>query len=397
MNNLLKHPNFSTLTETEEKYARLMMSQNGVPYIKGRPGEAKSAIVRSIAKKLDMQFFDLRLAEMDETEIGSYPKERMDESTNVDYLDYIVPRWAIKSNEQPTILIFEEINRAPQMILNAALKILFEREVGSNYKLNDNVYMVATGNLGDEDGTFVNELDSALNNRLIHVNHQMTVKGWTEAFAKENVISDIVDFLNSNPASYYATSIDENDNIAEAYATPRSWTMLSDNIKANFGDNPNPKDYTNYIIEVGSSFVGPEISKFLTYLQEISQISMEDIISDFKKYENDISSMSRSRKSGLIEQLKTMNIIDFDSNQYNNLVSFLNEIHEDERTAYLKHVYDTTEMKHVTPGAEEYSQIIEDLSDKDFVEETQIIVNGKFNNTEAKEEGQEVVSDSQEV
>jgi hypothetical protein len=374
------------------------MSQNGVPYIKGRPGEAKSAIVRSIAKKLDMQFFDLRLAEMDETEIGSYPKERIDESTKIDYLDYIIPRWAIKANEQPTILIFEEINRAPQMILNAALKILFEREVGSNYKLNENVYMVATGNLGDEDGTFVNELDSALNNRLIHINHSLTVDEWVEAFARDNVISDIVDFLKSNPASYYSTSIDEHDNIAESYATPRSWTMLSDNIKANFGQQPLPNEYTNYVIDVGSSFVGPEISKFLTYLEDISQISMEDIIQNFNKYKNDINSMSRSRKSGLIEQLKTMDVVNFSDDRYNNLVLFLKEIHDDERTAYIKHVYDTVDIKHLTVGSDDYSMVIEKLSDVDFVEETKIIVEGKFNNTDIKEEEtEEEVTDSQEA
>jgi len=345
-----------------------------------------------------MQFFDLRLAEMDETEIGSYPKERIDESTKIDYLDYIIPRWAIKANEQPTILIFEEINRAPQMILNAALKILFEREVGSNYKLNENVYMVATGNLGDEDGTFVNELDSALNNRLIHINHSLTVDEWVEAFARDNVISDIVDFLKSNPASYYSTSIDEHDNIAESYATPRSWTMLSDNIKANFGQQPLPNEYTNYVIDVGSSFVGPEISKFLTYLEDISQISMEDIIQNFNKYKNDINSMSRSRKSGLIEQLKTMDVVNFSDDRYNNLVLFLKEIHDDERTAYIKHVYDTVDIKHLTVGSDDYSMVIEKLSDVDFVEETKIIVEGKFNNTDIKEEEtEEEVTDSQEA
>jgi hypothetical protein len=33
-----------------------------------------------------------------------------------------------------------------------------------------------SGNLGDEDGTDVEEFDSALNNRLIHINHTLDVQ-----------------------------------------------------------------------------------------------------------------------------------------------------------------------------------------------------------------------------
>jgi hypothetical protein len=37
---------------------------------------------------------------------------------------------------------------------------LLEREIGTAFKFNDNVLMMSSGNLGDEDGTDVEEFDS---------------------------------------------------------------------------------------------------------------------------------------------------------------------------------------------------------------------------------------------
>jgi hypothetical protein len=51
-------------------------------------------------------------------------------------------------------------------------------ESGTAFKFNDNVLMMSSGNLGDEDGTDVEEFDSALNNRLIHINHTLDVQEW---------------------------------------------------------------------------------------------------------------------------------------------------------------------------------------------------------------------------
>ena len=38
--------------------------------------------------------------------------------------------------------------------------MLHERGIGTEFKFNDNVLMIASGNLGDEDGTDVEEFDS---------------------------------------------------------------------------------------------------------------------------------------------------------------------------------------------------------------------------------------------
>ena len=156
----------------------------------------------------------------------------------------------IKSNLKPTLIHFEELNRASQHVRNAALQILLEREIGTEFKFNENVLMMCSGNLGEEDNTDVEELDSALNNRLIHVNHKLSVEEWIDGFARENVHPTIVDYIETHPEQIYKTS--EN---TDAYATPRSWTFLSDFIVENFGKDSKPSDFLPTVKEVAMSYV----------------------------------------------------------------------------------------------------------------------------------------------
>jgi len=157
----------ATLTPRERKYFMTMWPKSGVMYITSKPGIAKSAIAREIADKMGFKYLDIRLSMVDETDVGLYPNiSTVDNGGEmVKCLDFVVPRWAIEANKQPTIIHFEELNRAQLPVRNAALQILLERCIGTEFKFNDTVLMMASGNLGDEDGTDVEEFDNALNNR----------------------------------------------------------------------------------------------------------------------------------------------------------------------------------------------------------------------------------------
>jgi hypothetical protein len=54
-----------------------------------------------------------------------------------------------------------------------------------------------SGNLGDEDGTDVEEFD-ALNNRLIHINHTLDVQ-WLGDYAEENCHPMITSYIKTHP------------------------------------------------------------------------------------------------------------------------------------------------------------------------------------------------------
>ena len=186
---------FSVLNDKEATYAKLIYPQSGVLFLTSEPGIGKSAILRSVAEKLDLEYFDLRLAMLDETDVGLYPDkaefmyEVIDKNGNKTVfsekmLKHIVPEWAVLSNKKPSLIHFEELNRAPLAVRNAALQILLERGIGFKFKFNENVFMCASGNLGDEDGCDVEEFDAALNGRLLHYKHKLDLKEWMEYFGR---------------------------------------------------------------------------------------------------------------------------------------------------------------------------------------------------------------------
>ena len=129
------------LTAKERKYFSIMWAKYGVLNITSKPGVAKSALGRSIAEKMGFRYIDIRLSMVDETDVGLYPSvsEVEVDGKKVKCLDFVVPRWAIEANKQPTIIHFEELNRASQQVRNAALQMLLEREIGMDFKFNDNV------------------------------------------------------------------------------------------------------------------------------------------------------------------------------------------------------------------------------------------------------------------
>jgi hypothetical protein len=295
----------------------------------GKPGFAKTACIESIAKKLNYQYFDLRLSQMDETDIGLYPNL-------VDgIVKHSVPEWAALSNEAPSIIVFEELNRARDAVRNAALQILLERRIGYKFKFNPNVYMCATGNLGEEDGTTVEEFDTALWNRLISVKHDLTIKEWEDGFAKNNVYELILKFINSHPDHFYKMPSEN----FKAYATPRSWTFLSNRLKYEASDSI--QDAIEICKADGHSYIGNSIIPFIRYLEDQSLLNIRNVIEEYSKYKQQIETLSRSKKSELLVELKSIKLEKIKNQSHvNNIVTFLNNIHEDERVSYLIHLID---------------------------------------------------------
>ena len=325
------------LTPKERKYFAIMWAKYGVLNITSKPGVAKSAIGRSIADKMNFRYIDIRLSMVDETDVGLYPtvSEVETDGKIVKCLDFVVPRWAIEANKQPTIIHFEELNRASQQVRNAALQMLLEREIGMDFKFNENVLMMSSGNLGDEDGTDVEEFDSALNNRLIHISHTLSVDEWLGDYASENCHKLISSFIKAHPEQMYKTS----DN-AKGYATPRSWTMLSKFITENWGMDASPRDFLPLLKEVGSGYLGNSAMKFIQYCEDMLNISIQDVLNNYDGIKKDLEKYNRDKNSELIQSLKEIEITKLTDKQLMNCVKFLNNVGDDEKTAYLLFILD---------------------------------------------------------
>ena len=323
------------LTEKEREYLAIMWPKYGVLFITSKPGVAKSAIGLSIATKLGFRYLDMRLSMSDESDFKyPYLEDLTQNGQTFKVSGYAVPRWAFESNQRPTIIHFEELNRAPQFVRNAALQILLEREIG-DFKFNDNVLMMASGNLGDEDGTDVEEFDSALNNRLIHVDHVLSVDEWLKNFAVDKCHRLIVSYIKTHPEQIYKTS----DNM-KGYATPRSWTMLSKFITQNYGKESSARDFLPLLRKVAHGYVGNSAHKFLQYCEDMLNISIQDVINNYDGVKKDLAKYNRDKNSELIQSLKEIDISTLNDKQLGNIVKFLGGVGDDEKTAYLLWILD---------------------------------------------------------
>ena len=340
---------YENLSKREKKYFNIMKAQAGVLYISSKPGLAKSSIARSIANIMGYQYMDIRLSMVDETDVGLYPDIDSVESngTSVKCLNFVVPKWAIKANEKPTIIHFEELNRASLNVRNAALQILLEKEIGTEFKFNRNVLMLTSGNLGEEDGTDVEEFDSALNNRLIHVKHDLQYEEWINQFATENVHPLVVSFIKNNAEYLYRKDGIKDGEEPKAYASPRTWHFLSEYIMETMGNREeqmNGKYDINevkaLVTDVGQSYIGTSVAKFIKYLDETMNLSIADVLNNYKKVKARVEKSNRDKKSELLNQLKEMDLSKLKERQVVNLISFLEVIDEDERVGFLTDIID---------------------------------------------------------
>ena len=309
-------------------------------------GELSCVLVSRI---LNLYYIDMRLSQKDEAEVGNYPALSDDKRT----FHYAVPEWAHIANNpnayipkdengKPTrepydgsLIVFEELNRANQYVRNAGLQLLQERKIGELFKFNDDVYMAATGNLGEEDGTTVEEFDAALVNRLVTLKHYLKLDEWIKEYAEDNVHSIIISYLKSNAAEFFKKAKDE----GMPFATARSWSHLSEYIIKNYGVDAKIKDFANDLKQIGIGYVGSSINKFLRYLEEIENVSINDILTRFEQVESTVKEFNRSRISDLLTQLKAKDGNKFKKDQVTNIIKFFKYIPDDEKIAYILFVF----------------------------------------------------------
>ena len=340
----------SKLSRLEKKYFKIVRAGSGVLNLVGKPGLSKTSTLRAMAQKLNLFYVDLRLTVLDETDLGCYPRVREIEDNGVkfDVISYAIPDWAWEANKamdtinpatgkpySGAFIVFEELNRANITLRNAALKMLLEKEIGTKFKFKNNVFMAATGNLGAEDDTDVEEFDSALKSRLVRVVHDLPLNDWIVEYATENIHKDIINFLKHNPSFYYP---DFKNDDSDTITNPRTWTYLSEYIIKNFGKDARYKDYHEDLTDVGGSFVhSSSLLEFLRYTKEKETLTYQDILKNKNQIleKEKFSRLDRDVVSRLLVELKELNILEFNKKEVQNLIKFLNHSEPEQIVTFL--------------------------------------------------------------
>jgi len=187
----------------------------------GPPGIGKSDLAQQVAEELKYNLNDMRLAQMEPTELRGFLSPNRETHRAEWYQLGDLPERGPdgKGVKGPGILFLDEIDKAPTSVKSAALQLVLNRRVGP-YQLPDDWDIICAGNR-EEDGCFAIPVGQALNNRMTHIEIQPDIEVWTNWAHNHGVRMEVIGYLNFQPNHLY------DNNGQHAFPTPRSWTMAS--------------------------------------------------------------------------------------------------------------------------------------------------------------------------
>lgn len=192
----------------DKKYVSLM--------IWGPPGVGKSAAVRQASQELGVAFIDLRVAQMNPVDMRGLPT--VDKVKN--QAKWLTPDFFPTGGSG--ILFLDEMNLAPQSVMNAGYQLILDRRLG-DYVVPEGWIIVAAGNRA-EDSPNVTKMPPPLANRFAHIQVSSPDDGEWRTWAINNGIAEqIVAFISKMPQHLFvAPKITD-----KAWPSPRSWEFAS--------------------------------------------------------------------------------------------------------------------------------------------------------------------------
>ena len=230
-----------TITSVQARKALLKAFKVKRPlFIWGPPGIGKSEVVADVTKELGGHMIDLRMAQMEPTDIRGIPYfnkdlNKMDWAAPVDLPD------AELASKYPIVVLFlDEMNSASPAVQAAGYQLILNLRVGK-YVLPDNVVIVAAGNR-DSDKGVTYRMPMPLANRFLHLEMRADFTSWQTWAVNKGIHKDVVGYL-----SFAKQDLNEFDSksSSRAFATPRSWCFVSDLL--NDDDDTDPDTILNLI------------------------------------------------------------------------------------------------------------------------------------------------------
>ena len=199
---------------------KLLMDVDRPAFIWGAPGVGKSAVVRALGADLERPVIDIRAPLLDPTDLRGIPAVVNGRAV------WAPPSFLPREGDEPGILFFDELNAAPPLVQASLYQLVLDRRVGE-YELPSGWSIIAAGNRA-EDKSVVYRMPSALANRFAHIDFEAHFDDWSEWAGLAGVSPTVISFLGIR-RELLAPKASETDGIA--FATPRSWHMLSDAFK----------------------------------------------------------------------------------------------------------------------------------------------------------------------
>lgn len=210
---------------TTELYTHInTLIQTDTPlFIHGSPGIGKSYIVSDVAQKNKLELVDVRLSQMDPVDLRGVPSIKDDQTV------WMPPVFFPKDSDSEGILFLDELNAAPPSVQAAIYQLVLNRQMGE-YILPKGWRIICAGNRISDRGV-VFRLPTPLANRMVHLHVQARFDDFKLFALKANLHHFVIGFLSFRPDLLSTEPVVEDD-ANPAFATPRSYHMLSNILKA---------------------------------------------------------------------------------------------------------------------------------------------------------------------
>jgi len=194
----------------------------------GAPGVGKSQIVAQVAAKHNVPVIDIRLSQMEPSDLRGIPFR------TEDTVEWAIPAMLpdTKRHGEEGILFLDEITSAPPSVSAAAYQLILDRKLG-NYEVPEGWAIFAAGNRqGDRGVTYT--MPAPLANRFSHYDVDVNLDDWVVWAWEHNINERVIAFLRFRPDLLFDFDPAHNP---VAFPSPRSWEFAH-NALHKFEDHP---------------------------------------------------------------------------------------------------------------------------------------------------------------
>lgn len=266
---------------------------SAIPFLRGEPGGGKTESIRNMAAKNKDKFLSCHFALKQPEDLGGIPQFT---SININGEEILSTKWSIpeileqlirlseeaQKEHKKVIFFLDDIHRCGPFHVTALFELLSERKIREIH-LPKNVAIVLAGNGSIKAGAQLT--NSAIINRCAVLDVRTDFDYWKEHWALPNGFNlHLLSFLTNQKYRHWFHSEEDIDN---PWASPRSWSKLSNILNQFLNEKETSADLIEYICQ---AHVGEAAAKdFVSYYQIMSNFNVNKI---FREIEKDFSEKS---------------------------------------------------------------------------------------------------------
>jgi hypothetical protein len=222
-----------------------------------------------------------------------------------------LPDEALASQHPFVVLFLDEMNSAAPSVQAAAYQLILNRRVGQ-YRLPDNVLIVAAGNREADKGVTY-RMPAPLANRFLHLEMRVDFDDWAMWATENRVHKDVVGYCTFAKKDLYDF---DPKSASRSFATPRSWSFVSELLEDDDTDDTTMMDLISGAVGEGLAV------KFMAHRKIASKMPKpEDILAGkVKKMDSKEISAMYSLTVSLCYELKDAS--DKNDKKFNEMVNY---------------------------------------------------------------------------